>query len=98
VEPLDLVLEQVTARERKAGSGTEMKSVLVNTTEARIDTRIDSFWRIVETSIYVAVACVIAVTAAIALLGCGFVLWQGLHTWNSWDAIVYESSVSCCSC
>src|SRR5580693_1516404 len=72
----------------RAGSRTEMKSVLVNTTEARIDTRIDSFWRIVETSIYVAVACVIAVTAAIALSGCGFVLWRGLHTWNSWDAIV----------
>src|ERR1700721_1506843 len=65
-----------------------MKSMLVNATEAPIHTRIDSFWRIVETSIYVAVACIIAVTAAIALSGCGFVLWQGFHTWNSWDAIV----------
>ena len=65
-----------------------MKSMLVNTTEARIDTRIDSFWRRIETSIYVAVACIIAVTAAIALSGCGFALWQGFHTWNSWDTIV----------
>ena len=62
--------------------------MLVNATEPRTNTRIDSFWRIIETSIYFAVACVIAVTAAIALSGCGFVLWQGLHTWRSWDTIV----------
>ena len=47
-----------------------------------------SFWRIVETSIYVAVACIIAVTAAIALSSCGLALWQGFHSWNSWDTIV----------
>jgi uncharacterized membrane protein (DUF373 family) len=62
--------------------------MLASATEARIDTRIDSFWRIVETSIYVAVACVITVTAAIALARCGFVIWQGFLTWNSWDAII----------
>ena len=69
-------------------SGTEGNSVLFTTTEARIDTSIDSFWRIVETSIYVVVACFIAMTAAIALSGCGVVLWQGVHTRTSWDAIV----------
>jgi uncharacterized membrane protein (DUF373 family) len=71
-----------------ACSGTDMKNILVNATEARIETRIDSFWRNVETSIYVAAACIIAVTAAMALSGCGFALWQGFHTWNSWDTIV----------
>lgn len=65
-----------------------MKRMLVSATEERIDTRIDSFWRIVETSIYVAVACVIAVTAAVALSGCGFAIWHGFRTWNSWDTIV----------
>ena len=62
--------------------------MLVNATEPRIAIRIDSFWRIVETSIYVAVAFVIAVTAAIALSACGSVLWQGFHTWNAWDTLV----------
>jgi hypothetical protein len=65
-----------------------MKSIFVNAAEARIDTRIDSFWRIVEASIYVAVACVIAVTAALALSGCGFVIWHGFVTWNFRDTIV----------
>ena len=62
-----------------------MKPMLVNATEPHIDTRIDSFWRIIETAIYFVVACVIAVTAAIALFSCGLALWQGFHSWNSWD-------------
>ena len=64
--------------------------MLLNATEPRTDTRIDSFWRIVETTIYVAVACIIAVTAAIALSSCGLALWQGFHSWNSWDTIVHR--------
>jgi hypothetical protein len=66
----------------------EMKRMLVNAVETSIDTRIDFFWRVVEGGIYVAVACVIAVSAAIALSDCGFVIWHGVRAWRVWDTIV----------
>ena len=65
-----------------------MQSTLPNAADRRIETRIYSFWLTVETGIYTAVACVLAITAIIALFGCGLALWQGLRTWNSWDTML----------
>ena len=65
-----------------------MQGTLPNTPGTRVDLRIYSFWRTAETVIYTAVACVLAVTAVIALIGCGLLLWQWLRTWNSWDTML----------
>jgi hypothetical protein len=65
-----------------------MQGSHLDTDNRRIDIRISAFWRTVETSIYTGAACVLALTAVIALIGSGFVIWQGFRSWNSWDSIL----------
>jgi hypothetical protein len=65
-----------------------MQDSVAKSTDKRIGTRVYFFWRSVEGGIYTAVACVLAVTAVVALAGCGLVLWQGVHTWNSGDTML----------
>ena len=64
------------------------KDTLPKAADNHIETRIHALGRIVETGICSAVACLLAVTAIIALVGCGFVVWQGLRTGNSWDTML----------
>jgi Phosphate-starvation-inducible E family len=65
-----------------------MQSTLPNAAHSRIHINIYSFWRTLETVIYTAVACVLALTALIGLVACGFELWQGLRTWDVWDTML----------
>ncbi|HEX4166531.1 MAG TPA: phosphate-starvation-inducible PsiE family protein [Bryobacteraceae bacterium] len=41
-----------------------------------------------KTGIYIGVACLLALTAVLALVGCGFVLWQELRIWPPSDIIL----------
>jgi uncharacterized membrane protein (DUF373 family) len=50
--------------------------------------RSSRFWSSLEAGIYTALACVLALTAIIALAGAGRVLWDGLGTWSSSDTVL----------
>ena len=65
-----------------------MQETLPNTAETRIRTQVHSFWRSVETGIYISVACIFALTAILALVGCGPLLLQELRDWNSENAVL----------
>ncbi len=59
-----------------------------NTNERSMRLRSSSFWSSLEAGIYTALACVLALTAIVALAGAGRVLWEGFRTWNSSDTIL----------
>jgi hypothetical protein len=50
--------------------------------------RSSAFWSSLEACIYTALACALALTAAVALAGALSVLWQGLRIWSTSDAIL----------
>jgi phosphate starvation-inducible membrane PsiE len=65
-----------------------MKDTPPNVAENRIRVHSSSFWRTLEAGIYTAVACVLALTAIVALTGSGRVLWEGLRTWDSSETML----------
>jgi uncharacterized membrane protein (DUF373 family) len=50
--------------------------------------RCSAFWSSLEAGIYTMLACVLAITAIVALAAAGRVLWEGFRTWNSTDTIL----------
>jgi uncharacterized membrane protein (DUF373 family) len=56
--------------------------------ESTIRLRSSAFWSSLEAGIYTVLACVLALTAIVALAGTGLVLWEALRTWSSSDAIL----------
>ena len=56
--------------------------------ETRIRAQSSSFWRTLEAAIYTAVACVLALTAILTLVGSGEVLWEGVRNWHSTDTLL----------
>jgi hypothetical protein len=57
-------------------------------TEKSIRLRSSAFWSSLEAGIYTVLACVLAITAIVALSGAGRVLWEGFRNWNSTDTIL----------
>jgi hypothetical protein len=56
--------------------------------EKGVRLRSSAFWSSLEACIYTALACALALTAAVALAGALNVLWQGLRIWSTSDAIL----------
>jgi uncharacterized membrane protein (DUF373 family) len=50
--------------------------------------RSSAIWSSTEAGIYTVLACALALTAAVALVGAGRALWDGLQTWNASDTIL----------
>jgi uncharacterized membrane protein (DUF373 family) len=65
-----------------------MQYAPTNVTEKRMRLRSSAFWSSLEAAIYTALACVLALTAIVALAGAARVLWEGFQTWNSSDTIL----------
>ena len=65
-----------------------MQYAPTDVTEKNMRVRSSAFWSSLEAAIYTVLACVLAITAIVALAGAGRVLWEGFGTWNSTDTIL----------